>query len=40
MIDFSVENIFIKFGWCLFRHIIGIPVGTNCAPLLADMFLY
>ena len=19
---------------------VGIPVGTNCAPLLADLFLY
>ena len=23
-----------------FRQVIGIPVGTNCAPLLADLFLY
>ena len=22
------------------RRYIGIPMGTNCAPLLADMFLY
>ena len=24
----------------LFRQVIGIPMGTNCAPLLADLFLY
>ena len=23
-----------------FRQVIGIPMGTNCAPLLADLFLY
>ena len=23
-----------------FRHMAGIPMGTNCAPLLADLFLY
>ena len=23
----------------LFRQVIGIPMGTNCAPLLADLFL-
>ena len=23
-----------------FSSVIGIPVGTNCAPLLADLFLY
>ena len=24
----------------IFRQVIGIPMGTNCAPLLADLFLY
>ena len=24
----------------VFQQIIGIPMGTNCAPLLADIFLY
>ena len=24
----------------IFQQIIGIPTGTNCAPLLADIFLY
>ena len=23
-----------------FCQVIGVPVGTNCAPLLADLFLY
>ena len=40
MIDFLVDNIFVKFGGCLFRQVIGIPMGTNCFPLLADLFLY
>ena len=22
------------------RQIVGIPMGTNCAPLVADLFLY
>ena len=22
------------------QQIVGIPMGTNCAPLLADIFLY
>ena len=34
------DNIFVEFGGHLFRQFIGIPVGTNCAPLLADFFLY
>jgi hypothetical protein len=24
----------------MFQQIIGIPMGTNCAPLLADYSLY
>ena len=40
MIDILVDNIFVKFGWCLFRQVVGIPMGTNCAPLLANLFLY
>ena len=40
MIEFLIDNIFVQFGWRLFRQVIGIPMGTNCAPLLADLFLY
>ena len=35
-----IDNIFVQFGGRLFRQVIGIPMGTNCAPLLADLFLY
>ena len=24
----------------VFQQTVGIPIGTNCAPLLADLFLY
>ena len=30
---------FIRFGTKLYRQIVQIPVGTNCAPLVADLFL-
>ena len=40
MIEFSVDNIFVQFGGHLFCQMIVIPMGTNCAPLLADLFLY
>ena len=40
MVEFLTDNIFVKFGGCLFRQAIGIPIGTNCVPLLADLFLY
>ena len=40
MVEFLIDNIFVKFEGCLFRQVIGIPIGMNCAPLLADLFLY
>ena len=40
MIEFLVNNIHVRFGGQLFRQTVGIPMGTNCAPLLADLFLY
>ena len=24
----------------MFRQVVGIPMGTNCAPLVADLFLF
>ena len=40
IIAFLIDNIFVQFGGRLFRQVIGIPTGTNYAPLLADLFLY
>ena len=34
------DNIFIRFGTKLYRQIVGIPMGTNCAPLVGDLFLF
>ena len=38
-ITYLIDNIFVQFGGYLFRQMIGIPVGTNCAKLLAGLFL-
>ena len=35
-----MDNIFIRFGTKLYRQIISIPMGANCAPLVADLFLF
>ena len=37
---FLLDNIYIRFGTKLYRPIVGIPIGTNCAPLVADLFLF
>ena len=33
------ENTFIRFGNKLYWQTLGIPMRTNCAPLVADLFL-
>ena len=37
---FLLDNIYIRFGSKLYRQIVGIPMDTNCAPLVADLFLF
>ena len=39
-LTFLLDNIYIRFGSKLFGQIVGIPMGTNCAPLVADLFLF
>ena len=36
--SFLLDNIYIRFGTKLYRQIVGIPMGTNCALLVADLF--
>ena len=40
MIEFLIDNSFVQFGGSLFCQAISFPMRTNCAPLLADLFLY
>ena len=39
-LSFLLDNIYIRFGTKLYRQIVGSPMGTNCAPLVADLFLF
>ena len=32
--------VFIRFGSKLYRQIVGIHMGINCAPLATDLFLF
>jgi hypothetical protein len=40
MLEFLIGNIFVMFGGRVFQQTVGIPMDTNCALLLADLFLY
>ena len=37
---YLLDNITIRLGSNLYRQIVGRTVGTNLAPLVADLFLF
>ena len=37
---YLLDNTFIRFGNKLYWQTIGTPMGTNCAPLVADLFFF
>ena len=40
LLHFLLDNVFIQVGREVFQQCVGIPVGTNCAPLLAELLLH
>ena len=38
--EFLIDNIYFRYGDNVFKQIVGIPTGTNCAPLLAHLYLF
>jgi hypothetical protein len=39
-INVLLYNILVRLGYNVFCQIVGIPMGTNCALLTADLFLF
>ena len=39
-LNFIIDNSFINFQNKVYRQIVGIPMGTNCAPHLANLYLH
>ena len=39
VLSYLMDNIYIRFGTKLYKQIVGILMGTNCAPLEAHLFL-
>ena len=37
---YLLDNIYVRFGTKLYRQIVAILMDTNCAPLVADLFLF
>ena len=40
MLEFLIDSIFVIFGGRVFQQAVGISMGTNCTPHLADLLLY
>ena len=40
MINFLLDNIFVKYKGKIFRQVVGIPMGCDCAPFLANLYLF
>ena len=39
-LHYLLDNIFMRFGLMLQRQIVGIPMATNYASLVADLFFF
>ena len=39
-LSYLLDNNYIRFGNKFYRQIVGIPMGTNCAPLVANLFYF
>ena len=39
-LHYLLDTISIRFGSKSYRQIVGISMGTSCAPLVADLFLF
>ena len=39
-LHYLLDNIFIRSGTKLYIELVGIPMGTNCAPHVAGLFLF
>ena len=40
VVGFLIDNIYVEFGGHVCRRTVGVPMVTNCAPLVADLLLY
>ena len=39
-VEYLIDNIYVSIGNSIYRQGIGIPMGTDCAPLVANFFLF
>ena len=40
LFTYLMNNIYVKIRGNIYEQVIGIPMGCDCAPKVADLFLY
>ena len=40
LVRWLINNIYVILGDKCFKQVIGIPMGTDCAPFIANLFLF
>jgi hypothetical protein len=40
ILDFILENIYVKFGNSIYEQVIGIPIGLDSGQDIANLLLY
>ena len=40
MLLFLINNTYLRNGSVIYQQVVGIPMGTNPGPVLANMYLY
>jgi len=39
LMESIVDTAYVKFAGCVYKQVSGVPMGSNCSPLLADLTL-
>ena len=40
LVNHLIDNVYVTFGEEVYKQKIGIPMGTDCAPYLANLYLF
>jgi hypothetical protein len=40
MICLLIDNMYVTYGESVYRQCVGVPMGTDCAPFLANLYLF
>ena len=39
ILEFIIDNAYFQVGYKIFKQIIGVPMGSDPAPFIANLFL-